>query len=716
MKMNLRSLLLLLVGNAAVGVLSAQTETDTVSKHIEVQEVRVQVAKSNALLSEMPQKVEVISARQLSSIPGSDLGTALSFTSSIDIIKYPGILSSVGMRGFSPTTANKYNALLIDGLPAGTKNFASIDVNGIEQVEILKGPFSSMYGSSAMAGVINIVTPKSKGTFGGTARIGMGSYMTSVASVNAGGRIAESPISFDLSAGMENQGADYTVGSNNIFKLNDLEKAIIDKENTDSQKFFNTRYSKFTGSLRLGADIGENWEINLRQSYFAARDVLSHGSVWGVYNQNKKDMDRISERLEIEGRMGRHTLVAAPYFSADFSKNYNNDTDSAFIQSRSEYYTYGAQIYDRIKIGNHTLVIGADNSVTQNASKRWASPAENIAPYSPDNNLHSIAGFLQAQLSFFEEKMSVSAGARVENISYTIQETKLMEHKESTESHAIANPNIGIRYQLLPFASIRASYGTAFFSPDAIQKAGNYEYQGRKYVGNPSLAPERSSTYDIGLGLKSTKHGLGLDVSYFATQHNDMIISQSIDPDGTPRTGDEYTTYKNAQSAEMSGIETEASYNIGTLFSNKFLLRAYCNATIMLNAKMKLNDTTTADQKYIRRQNANFGLEFRSIAGLSIRANGRYIGKRLEDNWFSWYPDVRPGMAELVEIHQPENNSNGLLWHPQFMVFHLSASCPIGPRLTAGILLSNILDENYTEKDGYNMPGRSFMANLAVKF
>ena len=54
--------------------------------------------------------------------------------------------------------------------------------------------------------------------------------------------------------------------------------------------------------------------------------------------------------------------------------------------------------------------------------------------------------------------------------------------------------------------------------------------------------------------------------------------------------------------------------------------------------------------------------------------------------------------------------------HPQFMVFDFSASCPLIKNVSVGLNINNLFDENYTEKDGYNMPGRNFQVRAAMTF
>ena len=99
----------------------------TAVKHLNLSEVKINASRVNAKMKDLPQKVEVVTRRMIEATPAVDMGELLKKTAGVDIIQYPGISSAVSMRGFAPSTSNKYNVILIDGKPAGTTNIATID-------------------------------------------------------------------------------------------------------------------------------------------------------------------------------------------------------------------------------------------------------------------------------------------------------------------------------------------------------------------------------------------------------------------------------------------------------------------------------------------------------------------------------------------------------------------------------------------------------------
>ena len=109
----------------------------------------------------------------------------------VDVVQYSGALSGIGIRGFRPQFSgiNKRSLLLIDGRPSGVTNLATLLLDNVERIEVLKGAASAVYGSSAMGGVVNVITRQSRGKIGGSARVGGGSFGASEFAGRVGGSV-----------------------------------------------------------------------------------------------------------------------------------------------------------------------------------------------------------------------------------------------------------------------------------------------------------------------------------------------------------------------------------------------------------------------------------------------------------------------------------------------------------------------------------------------
>ncbi len=411
-----------------------------------------------------------------------------------------------------------------------------------------------------------------------------------------------------------------------------------------------------------------------------------------------------------------HTLKFNPYY------NYHHydytDVKTNYKTSESVYKTYGFQIQDIISLGNHKLTVGVDNLNIKNEGKSYnAKDGVEKMPYQPNFGNTTFGTFAQGNFKLADDKLNISAGARLDLINLTLEANEFMKNEKKSETYNKFSPNVGVKYEFVDNFNAHASYGMAFLAPNAYQKAGQYTGLYGTTKGNPDLKGETSGTFDIGFAYKFFEQGIDVDITYFNTNHKDFIVTERVNPDGVPYNGDEYSTFKNANKANMQGIELMASYDFGVLFDNQFSLKTYINGTFMLKTEVEVNDKWE-DMKYVRKKTVNFGVQFMSNNKWNFKLNGRFIGRRVEDNWYNpaWYPNVRPTLPILADRTQHEYVKAGLLHHPEFIVFDTHLYYNINKNFTVGINANNIFDENYTEKDGYNMPGRSFMGTVTFKF
>ena len=188
-------------------------------RNYELEEVVISATRMNTQLKNIPQKVEIISKEEILTVPSDNLAELLKRKTNLDIVQYPGMSSSIGMRGFSPTAHSRsYTLLLINGKPSGTTNMASMDTENIERIEIIKGPYSVLYGSDAMGGIINIITERSAGTEGGSISIGAGSFGSFKYSGDLAGALGKNS-AFNLGFSRKQQNRDYRIGSKNLMKM-----------------------------------------------------------------------------------------------------------------------------------------------------------------------------------------------------------------------------------------------------------------------------------------------------------------------------------------------------------------------------------------------------------------------------------------------------------------------------------------------------------------
>lgn len=696
--MNFKNALFLVVFTVIFNFAFSQ-EKDTLRK-VDIEKVTVKAFRVNSNFSDLPHKVEVLKSNDIEQIPSESVTEILKKTSSVDVIQYPSMKSQIGMRGFSPSAhSGSYTVMLVNGLPAGTENPSTLGIENAEQVEVMKGPFSSFFGSGAMAGVVNIVTPRSKGEIEGSAGLEYGSFQTRKVKASGGGSLTDN-LNFDISASYGDQGKDYQTGSNNLLDTDKTEENIIG-EDTRNERFQNTTYQKFNSGLRVGYEINENWQVHSYTDVFLADDVFSNGTFWGVYGDLQKEISRWSQSIHFEGKLDNHSLKIAPYFGNQQMKYYNEVSDTNFVDTKKNFKEYGFIAQDAVKIGSHELILGMDNHSRQYSAQRWEDKQTQAAPYNPDYLNMTTGLFMQAKMKFFDDKLVASAGGRFDHIFLELYDTDYMEHETGKEQHFNFNPKIGLQYTMKENFKLHSSYGTAFIAPDAFQKAGSYSYTSSygtsTYKGNPDLKPEHSETIDAGVGYNNRNFGISSDLSFFYSQHEDMIVYD--------RSNENYTSFDNANKAKMKGMEIMFSYDLGAISDYSYSLKFYANLTHLFESKINEGENEKYENmKYVRKNNGSFGVEYRNFEGAKLRLNSRFIGHRYENNWLGRY-DLRTGLENADELK-----------HPQFLVFDLSGSYTFFGKYKLGIKAQNIFDEIYTEKDGYYMPGRTITGSFTYKF
>lgn len=701
------------VASSVMTVFAQEKDSINLNK---LNEVIIQTTRSNSTLKNIPQKVEVLKKEVLQQAPANTMADVLKTKTNLDIVQYPGFSAAIGLRGFAPKSGlNSYTLVLINGKPMGSSNISTIDKDLVERVEIVKGPYSAIYGANAMGGVINIITKKPYLEDSVDLSLSYGSF--DAFKVSGKGNVKlnnKSAIAFGYT---HNQQKDYRIGKKNLFSSEQIKAILTPKSYGDIMK--NTSWSYHQANAAYSYEINDNWQADIDVIYFNANDIKLPGSYLNTQKNkdSKKDINRINVSANLLGNFKRHKFSLSQYYNDENNSNYNNNPNNRFVNFKSNTKTYGVKFHDNISVyKNINVLAGIDIDNYEAKSERFKEKGESIAPYNPDNGNSAKALFTQVQ--YDNKGLDINIGGRYTWVTNKVKINPLINNDGGKDNFTTFNPSAGITYRFPSNFKLHASYGSGFIIPDAFKLAGYYKGF-RTYLGNPSLKPESSHTVDFGFGYKLPKGSLNMDITYFQTWHKDKIIGntlKSVVVNNTIRKN--VSSYKNADKANMSGLELMASTNIGTLFNSNFDLELYSNLTYLLNSKVKetlkdkegKSNLIERDMLYVRDINANFGIYFKHQRGFTTRLNARYIGNRLENDWdFSRNID-----SKYYYTDGGYKSKDRILQHPSSLIFDYSLGYKI-KQFYIGVNVSNLLDENYTEKDGYNMPGRQIMANLRYK-
>ena len=660
------SAFLILPGFSQAGEKEKGRESVTMMEEVVVTASRVKEKKK-----EITTNVTIIDEEAIKASSARDLGDLLAEKGIGHIQKYPGALTSIGIRGFRTETHGNdlmgHVLILLNGRRAGTGNLAKIMTKNIERIEIIRGPASVQYGSAAMGGVVNVITKQGKDKPTAFVEGILGSWGHEEESVGLSGKV---------------KGLDFS-GSFTTQSMDDYDTA-------DGDRYRNTGYDRQENtSINIGYEFLQGNRIGAIYTNFDADNVGCPDYLSSNDLDDNKDTSNESIDLIYDGRTpGGLFSWMVRYFDGEDKDNYfypagSQASDAGYPYSKGKTDNKGTQAQVSFNREYLLLTAGFD----------WANYENDfddiygITKTEYDNP----AGFILAKARLFDERLIITGGLRYDD--YEVEEKKPERRKE--DDHNIS-PRFGIAYLLTDCLKLRANYGQAFRMPSADELfVGGWAILNGQWVQvlpNPDLDPEESDTYEGGIDFSYASFNASL--TYFYTNFDDKI-------QGVP-VGAYTGKYENTGEATMQGIEGEFSYDMGTLFSWDFEVKPYVNFVYLTQYE---DDETDRDLKYTDKYHVSYGITVSDLEGFSANLNFAYTGKKKIDDWQN---------SDLMGI-PPEIEEGG------FTVANLTVSKRIFDfNEYGGITLrgevQNLFDKDYEYAKGYTMPGRSFFLGLRYDF
>ena len=492
-----------LLGALAVslsGYAIAQTASDEESK---LDPVIIEGSRISQATTEVGSSVSVITAEDID---------RLGFEFAIDAIaSAPGVTvnsngafggtGSVRIRG----AATGQTLVLIDGVqvndtgsPGGGFDFARLDTENIQQIEILKGPQSTLWGTDAIGGVVFITTKRPEGGFGGSAFAEYGSFNTfrggaSLENGNETGdfRLALSGISSDgISKADENNGNGeedayeaLTFSATGGLKLGNAARLSADLLWTDAENEYDSFAFGAEGSVGDGDELGETEELSANVSLFAPL---------------------------LEGRLENLFVIGYSDITRD------NFTNGAF--------SFGAEGDRTIFRYQGTLNIDDANTLAFGVEREETSSTDGES---------SIDGLFALYEFKPVETLTLTGGLRVDDHEQFGSET--------TGRVGVAfNPNKNI--------TLRGSWGQGFKAPSLFQTTF---FCCGATAPNSDLTAETSEAFDIGIDWRSKDGRVEAGITFF-DQETDDQINFSFALGG----------YENIDVVESQGVEVFAEYQL----------------------------------------------------------------------------------------------------------------------------------------------------------
>ncbi len=748
MKKHLFSAILTL---GVVSFLQAQTQ----EREKEIDSIVVTGSRMLLQPKQLPQKIEVISSKDIELTMASDITDYLKKLTSVNIIQYPHGFSYANVRGFAPNTFHGSNSiqpetsLLINGRPAGTVNMAVIDRNSIERMEVLKGPAAAMYGANTMGGVINIITRKTTGAIGGKGYLGYGSWDTAEAGVNVGGNLTQK-LDFDFSGSFFNRGSNYKIGKNNWLRnAFDWQKSTITALDgttyqTDDSVYDGivrdfTKMQYVSSLLRVGYQFSKDWRVDVLGENYTTTLLNSLGDMRTVNRDRGQRLYNTGE-ISLTGKVNKHHIAAKAYISNEKSRT-NTYFNAATLKEVPEYMSYqssvdfwGLQLKDEYKLNsNIRFLLGADYNDSKTELRYWNAPTvatgnipQERAASSPNGSIKNLGIYAQTHLTLFNNLLIVNPSFRVDFINYSMTKSFGLESRTAIrdEKKTMYSPNLGLQLNVNKYISLHGNIGKAFRYSVANQLAGYYEAftttkpaQINLTLGNPDLKDENSLTWDAGIKISNPKKGYHFDVTYFQTKVNDKIITKQ-DPtkvgtlwtalDGNQYKIASYQSYINSNYSKISGLEFDGYYDFGVFNHFKKSYKVFFNATKMFeyddyiaNINPALPDTSSKS-RHVADLSFGGGFEYDDFKNWNFRISTRYVGKR---NYVNFNDTTSPTKYRSQPVE-----------YPPYMTVDVVVGYTFYKHHNFSLRVSNLTDENYYELRYQPMPGRFSSLRYTYKF
>ncbi|MFN9302517.1 MAG: TonB-dependent receptor plug domain-containing protein [Candidatus Kapaibacterium sp.] len=702
-----------------------KSKKDSILKEYITQPVVVTGTRNEVLQKDSPVRVSIADGSQAQ-------GTAMVTVADMlreqtGVLLQNNVRTGVQIMGLNPD----YTLILIDGQPmigrvAGVLDLSRVSVGAIERVEIVKGPMSSLYGSDALAGVINIITKKP--ALGWSGRL-YSQYLEK----------GPSEIQAECGYGSEKMDASayFNAKRANPFELT---------QNIQNR----TIVAPYAGFVDYTGQIKSKWYASENVSIMADARLFhseSRGkfieSFFGQVAQNEGAViqNEQSATMSTEWSHGKARITAQLYGSA-YTERYEFDTvqgNNSQIDDLLRRIARGYIQYDVLWNLRNRFTFGTEYHIDDIGGARY-----------PDKPFFStFSGFMQWE------------GNPVDWISYSLSsryvKNSAFENPNISDSillHLLwlTNPKFAINVKIGDDIRIRASIGTGFKVPDFRQlyveftnnlNQAGYQLIGARRIGN-NLRPERSVSYETGISwdrnylnfLDNTILTFGFDMQYFRNDLTDLIDFVQVG-----NAGDQAVySYRNIKRARTQGIESNIkssllfSHDQSITFSAGYQYLIADDLDIMEIFEKRLTYLSTNGQEIRLNPKEYGGLWFRSAHsgvvrlqytkgteltdGWSANIRAQFVGRfgDQQKNVNGAFPFAPAGSSFSIAVLDNENEyAHGytLLNSSAYYRFVFENTWLSSIMLSAGV--NNLLNA----MDLVSVPGlvgRQFFANVTVKF
>lgn len=599
------------------------------------EQVTVSATKTERDVFLVPDEVSVVGRQQLDAMQARSLNDVLRYLPNVEMGGTRRQVQAPTIRGLN----DRRVLVLRDGarisqFDSAHKGDFFLEPNDVEQIEVIRGPASALYGSGALGGVVSI-TSRDPGDL-----LQPGQRMGGTVTANFSNAYDEGMLNPRIFGG-DGNGFGWALGYTG--RRNDGSVDIGGSE--EPLRRAEENVNAFNARTTIPVGERSRFRVSL-DAYRNSGATLSNLS-----------LTTISPQYEVDRRTAQYTGTLAfqsegdRWFNAGVGINlwYNDiDIDESFDDSDREegvgYQTYGIDARNSVDVGEQTITYGVEAFHDRQRADR--NGEANV--FFPDGDQSQVGLYLQDEIRLFDGRLNLVPGARWDHWSSSSVDPEIGDSSSSR-----FNPKLGAVFQPVEGVALTANYARGFRAPmlnemflDGVHFAFPFS-PGITVLGifrpNPLLDPESSESIDFGARYRNRR--FDARVNYYYTKVDDFIDTIFNDqvlvlPAGLFLW---YFDTLNVDSATLQGWEASASW----MPVDALLLRgAYA-------APRGENDVTGATLGSIPPDKLVLGIEGRPFDGVTLGLNGRFYAEdlgeeevrepqdafRLFDFYASWQPD-----------------------------------------------------------------------------
>jgi outer membrane receptor for ferrienterochelin and colicin len=623
-----------------------------------------------------PASVAVVDQADIAQRAPATFDQAIEAVSGLNAFRTTGIsVQSMQIRGSSDVAGGGVGnrvLLLVDGRPALTSDtggafWSLVPTQSVDRVEVVKGAFSSLYGSTAMGGVVNVITRTPGRETVGKLDFKLGFFEAPDEDIRyTQDPVMQSEVTADISGSMGRS-------KRNLRYLLSASRKASDGFSENTEYAFYDVYGKLifdlTAERKLELTLGGGQAKNdYPHSWLSSAQPLE---VRDAYTDDRQYKNYANADLHYWAMSGDKTRLSSRmyYYHHEQVSRFNEDDPDQQIPG-NEPYGFETEIIGD-KVGAVTQV-----DVRANDRNRLVSGVDlqfDCVQSAPDTTLYgdhqinNYAVFVQDDIDL-SSSVAATIGARYD-----------WNHLVGARTLEQVSPKVAVVWTATPELAIRGLFGQAFRAPTIAELFLERELGGGiDFVPNPELGAEHIvASGEVGVRWNPDPL-FGLDAAAFRYDYEDMIYWIEI----SDELGVSYPVYqvRNLNSALMAGVELTAT-------STWRALALSANYTY-LDARDRSEGREDDVLAYRPKHSANIAADV---------GHGRWM----------LHGDARY-RSDIEEVFLFPLQAPTAYW-----IYNANVQFRVSDRITASVKVNNVLDVQYEELARYRMPGRNWTFGVA---